>query len=508
MFDRIAWVYDALNGVMTAGLHHRWRARAVDLARVRPGSRVLDLATGTGDLALELARRVAPGGEVVGSDFSEEMLTRARAKCERDRHSSRTRAPASVRFEWGDALQLPYENDSFDAATVGFGARNFSDLARGLREMARVVRPGGRVVVLEMTSPDAPAAVAASSRCGSIAWCRCWDGWLGTPTPTPTCPTRSNASRRLRYLAAEMERAGIGEIGYLLTAGGIIAIHAGTVPTEWSMMNTVSSSTAQAQAQAAEDEEAVAEIMRRGGEVLRERMVRTEEHLERVAAEAGAPLAAHATATVLAGGKRLRPLLVVLAAAAAGDPSADEQERVVRAAVAVELVHSATLVHDDVIDGAQLRRGHPSVVAQAGRRVAMATGDLLFSRAFAELARNGEVAQLRALSDASSALAEGELLQREDAYAPRVAVERYLRRCELKTAALFEAACRLGALVAGGGGTSASDRDARGCARGIRATHRPGLSAARRRARCLRARWSAPASHVGPICSTAPSRCR
>ncbi len=224
---------------------------------------------------------------------------------------------------------------------------------------------------------------------------------------------------------------------------------------------------------AIEDEETVAEIMRRGGGVLRERMARTEEHLERVAAEAGAPLAEHATATVLAGGKRLRPLLVVLSATAAGDGRplvAEDELGLVRAAVAVELVHSATLVHDDVIDGARLRRGHPSVVAQAGRRAAIATGDLLFSRAFAELARNGDVEQLRALSDASSALAAGELLQREDAYAARVAVERYLRRCELKTAALFEAACRLGALVAsarnggapGGGGPSGSLADGLG----------------------------------------------
>ncbi len=247
------------------------------------------------------------------------------------------------------------------------------------------------------------------------------------------------------------------------------------------MMGTVSST---AQGRATEDEDAVAEIMRRGGSGLRERMVRVEEHLERVAAEAGAPLAVHATSTVLAGGKRLRPLLVVLAATAAcgsgpshpdgtrgpgvegpgedgsGDGSGkggpldtEERERgLVRAAVAVELVHSATLVHDDVIDGAQLRRGHPSVVARAGRRMAVATGDLLFSRAFAELALNAEVSQLCALSDASSALAAGELLQREDAYATKVAVERYLRRCELKTAALFEAACRLGALVASGDG--------------------------------------------------------
>jgi geranylgeranyl pyrophosphate synthase len=120
----------------------------------------------------------------------------------------------------------------------------------------------------------------------------------------------------------------------------------------------------------------------------------------------------------------------------------------VRAAVAVELVHSATLVHDDLIDGAALRRGHPTVASVGGRSAAIATGDLLFSLAFAELARNRSITQLRALSDASSALAAGELLQREDVYAPHVSVERYLRRCELKTAALFEAACRLGALTA------------------------------------------------------------
>jgi geranylgeranyl pyrophosphate synthase len=193
-------------------------------------------------------------------------------------------------------------------------------------------------------------------------------------------------------------------------------------------------------------------IMRRGGESLRRRMEQIELHLGQVTAQAGTPLASHA-ATVTAGGKRLRPLLVVLAAESAGGPpeTPDGEQRLVRAAVAVELVHSATLVHDDMIDGALLRRGHPTVAAVAGRQMAAATGDLLFSRAFAELARNEDVAQLSALSEASSALAEGELLQREDAYAAHVAVERYLRRCELKTAALFEAACRLGALTAADG---------------------------------------------------------
>jgi geranylgeranyl pyrophosphate synthase len=266
------------------------------------------------------------------------------------------------------------------------------------------------------------------------------------------------------------------------------------------------------------DVDAVEAIMRRGGERLRRRMVRAELHLERVSAGAGTPLATHANATVVAGGKRLRPLLVVLAAEATGGlgggestarpeldglgtggpaasglelthpgedaPGVDDsgqggsgvgdsgvggplstlagEERLMRAAVAVELVHSATLVHDDLIDGAQLRRGHPTVAVLAGRQVAIATGDLLFSRAFAELARNDDPAQLRALSDASSALAAGELLQREDAYASHVAVERYLRRCELKTAALFEAACRLGALVAVERGSSSALADALG----------------------------------------------
>ncbi len=228
MFDRIAWVYDALNSVMTAGLHHRWRTRAVDLARVGPGSRVLDLATGTGDLALELARRVAPGGEVVGSDFSEVMLARAQAKWERERHSHHGSASASVRFEWGDALALPYGNDSFDAATVGFGARNFSDLGRGLLEMARVVRPGGRVVVLEMTSPTRPPLSSFFALwfdrvvplLGRLAGDS--DAYSYLPNSVKRFPAPA-------ILAAEMERVGLGEIGYLLTAGGIIAIHSATV---------------------------------------------------------------------------------------------------------------------------------------------------------------------------------------------------------------------------------------------------------------------------------------
>jgi geranylgeranyl pyrophosphate synthase len=191
-------------------------------------------------------------------------------------------------------------------------------------------------------------------------------------------------------------------------------------------------------------------VLRAGGAPLADAMERVERRLAALAGGHGPVLAEHATATIAAGGKRLRPLLVLLAAGgpgAAGDARAGA--RLVRAAVAVELIHSASLVHDDVLDHAKLRRGEPTVVARAGRTMAVATGDLLFSRAFAELAAGGEIEDVRTLSAASSALAAGELLQREDAWNAGVSLERYLHRCELKTGALFEAACRLGALASG-----------------------------------------------------------
>jgi geranylgeranyl pyrophosphate synthase len=185
------------------------------------------------------------------------------------------------------------------------------------------------------------------------------------------------------------------------------------------------------------------------GAGLRERLERVEGRLREIASEARPPLDGWAGQTIAAGGKRLRPLLVLLAAGEEPDGDGDG-DGLVRAAAAVELVHSATLVHDDVLDAAPLRRGRPTVWAAAGRAGATATGDYLFARAFGELVANGRADELRVLSAASSALAAGELLQREDAFRSDVTVERYLRRCELKTAALFEAACALGALEAGG----------------------------------------------------------
>jgi demethylmenaquinone methyltransferase/2-methoxy-6-polyprenyl-1,4-benzoquinol methylase len=217
MFDRIARVYDLMNSVMTAGLHHRWRSRAADLAQVAPGDSVLDVATGTGDLAIELARRVSPGGKVTGSDFSDVMLGLARAKS------------SQVHFEWGNALELPYEDGSFDAVTVGFGARNFADLRVGLREMARVTRPGGHVVVLEITTPERPP----------LAWF--FGLWFdrvvpmlgklaGDPDAYSYLPSSVRRFPLPRELGTELVAAGLTDVRWIVTAGGIIAIHVGTKP--------------------------------------------------------------------------------------------------------------------------------------------------------------------------------------------------------------------------------------------------------------------------------------
>ena len=189
---------------------------------------------------------------------------------------------------------------------------------------------------------------------------------------------------------------------------------------------------------------AVAEIIRVGGGSLPALLAQVEQRLVTLAAGHGRILGEHAGNTIAAGGKRLRPLLVLLA----GGPRATGRSELIAAAVAVELIHSATLVHDDVLDSARLRRGVPTVWAQGGRELAIATGDLLFSRAFAELCAVGSLAGVQSLSRATSALAEGELLQRQDAWNAAVPVERYLLRCELKTARLFEASCELGALAA------------------------------------------------------------
>jgi demethylmenaquinone methyltransferase/2-methoxy-6-polyprenyl-1,4-benzoquinol methylase len=217
MFDRVARFYDLLNSVMTAGLHHRWRERAADVAAASPGDRILDVATGTGDLAIELQRRVGDAGEVVGVDFSESMLALAREK-----------APG-IRFEQGNALELPYADGEFDAATVGFGVRNFADLDRGLAELRRVVRPGGRVVVLEFTIPQRPPLSTFFS-----LWFDRIVPVLGRLSDDPDAYTYlPNSVKRFPgppELAGQLAGAGLTNVRWIVTAGGIVTIHTGIVP--------------------------------------------------------------------------------------------------------------------------------------------------------------------------------------------------------------------------------------------------------------------------------------
>ncbi len=219
MFDRIAGVYDLMNTAMTAGMHHRWRERAADRAELSPGDAALDLCCGTGDLALELGRRVGAGGRVVGCDFSERMLELARRK-------AGERGASQVRFEWADALELPYAEGSFDAVAVGFGVRNLVDLERGLAEMARVLRPGGRAVILEIIQPRRrPLSTFYSlwfdrlvPLLGTLAGDR--DAYTYLPESVRRFPSPEG-------LAAMMAAVRLERIRYLLLAGGIIAIHSG-----------------------------------------------------------------------------------------------------------------------------------------------------------------------------------------------------------------------------------------------------------------------------------------
>jgi demethylmenaquinone methyltransferase/2-methoxy-6-polyprenyl-1,4-benzoquinol methylase len=209
MFDRIAPVYDVMNRLMTAGLDQRWRRITADAA-VRPGDRVLDACCGTGDLALAAA---AAGGRVTGLDFSEQMLERARRKS------------SAVAWVRGDVLVLPFDDESFDAVTVGFGMRNLEDLGRGLKELRRVLRPGGRLAVLEITRPRGPLAL----------FYRLWfDGLVplaGKVLPGGGAYAYLPASVRRfpgpSQLAERMRHAGFDPVAYRLFAGGIVALHLG-----------------------------------------------------------------------------------------------------------------------------------------------------------------------------------------------------------------------------------------------------------------------------------------
>jgi demethylmenaquinone methyltransferase/2-methoxy-6-polyprenyl-1,4-benzoquinol methylase len=217
MFDRITPAYDRMNRIMSLGMDGGWRALAVRASGVGPGDAALDVCCGTGDLAIELLDAVSTRGRVVGLDFSQAMLDAARRK--------------SSQVEWvrGDALDLPFADGEFAAATIGFGMRNLADPLRGFAALARVVRPGGRVVCLELTDPPAWAAPFArlwTDRAVPLLGrlvARETDAYRYLPASVHRFPSADE-------LAAIMGRAGLRRVRFRRLSGGAVAVHVGTVP--------------------------------------------------------------------------------------------------------------------------------------------------------------------------------------------------------------------------------------------------------------------------------------
>ncbi|MCC6755715.1 MAG: bifunctional demethylmenaquinone methyltransferase/2-methoxy-6-polyprenyl-1,4-benzoquinol methylase UbiE [Solirubrobacterales bacterium] len=219
MFDRISGVYDRMNRLMTAGLDQSWRARAAGRARLEPGMKALDLCCGTGDLALMLAEKVGPEGSVTGADFSRPMLDLALEKAKREGFRQAT-------FKWADALDLPFDDGSFDAVTIAFGARNLADLDRGLAEMRRVLVPGGRLVILEITQPRRQPLAGFFGLwfdrivplLGKVA---------GDSPAYSYLPESVRSFPDAESLAGRLDAAGFSHVRWTLMAGGIIALHSG-----------------------------------------------------------------------------------------------------------------------------------------------------------------------------------------------------------------------------------------------------------------------------------------
>lgn len=221
MFDAIAPRYDLLNSVLSFRMHYGWRRAAAHQAALKTGDRALDVCTGTGDFAIELARRVGPSGSVIGTDFSEGMLALGQPKL--------TKLP-NVTLQQADTQALPFPDASFNAVTVAFGIRNVADIDKGLAEMARVTKPGGRVVILEFNQPTNPL-VAVLYKLYSFTILPFLGGLVsGRRSAYSYLPSSIEAFHSRAALAAKLERAGLTDIRITDLTLGTVVIHCGVKP--------------------------------------------------------------------------------------------------------------------------------------------------------------------------------------------------------------------------------------------------------------------------------------
>ena len=437
LFTRIAPRYDWFNRLASCGLDQHWRKTVVERAGIQPNHRVLDVCAGTGDLAILCATRQRGVGLVVGLDMNRAMLTCAQRK-------QRAKQLAITWFE-GDAEALPFTNDSFDRVVVGFSTRNLTNLTNGLREMVRVLRPNGQLVILETGHPANPivwlayqAFLFTVARVVGFLVTGEWWPFTYLAKSVRQFLTPPQVMERLQSVHAAVQ--------YLPLSCGLASVYLATKlsqdqhSTSLSGMND--SATIDRPRWQPHEPPTSSTLDQALTPIRRELDAVTERLLEQL----DDPVARNVVYLITAGGKRLRPALVLLTGLSGRAPN---RRALIDTATAVELIHTATLIHDDIIDQSQLRRAQPTFHERWGTERALLMGDYLHSTAFRLLAQLQVPEVMGVMADVCQQLCRGELREVEARYRLDLREDEYLEIIRDKTASLISGCCQVGAQLGG-----------------------------------------------------------